>query len=112
MPHDRGRKGGIPPRQRKSTQATRTRIQMTAGYLVSSTGKKTPSNLASFFISHLYLHILLDIPHHQAVCIQFIINTNFLAYLALLDPPTPSSCALLKETFLFVIIVIPSHLRG
>ena len=49
MPRDRGRKGGIPLRQRKSTQATRTRIQMTVGYLVSSTGKKTPSNLASFY---------------------------------------------------------------
>ena len=65
------------------------------GYLNSSTGEKTPSNLASFYQPDINTvhHILLDIPHHQAL--------------------TPSSCALLKKTFLFVldvIIVIPSHL--
>ena len=50
----------------------------------------------------------------HTLCIQFIINIIFLAYLAILDSPTPSSCALSKETFLLVlgaIIIIPSHLN-
>ena len=47
MPRGQGRNGGIPLRQR--TQATRTRIPMTAVYLDSSTGEKTPSYLASFY---------------------------------------------------------------
>ena len=109
MPRGRGRKGGIPLRQRKSTQAPSTRIPMTAVYLDSSTGEKTPSYLASFYQPPIPLY---SPGYSSSPCSIYPVYYQH-QFPGIFTNPGPFKLCF-KETFLFVlgaIIVIPSHLN-